>query len=79
MLEVRYESVVEDLEGEVRRILDHCRLPWDERCLRFYETRRAVLTASAAQVRAPVSRRSIGRARPYRGMLQPLLEALGAP
>jgi len=78
MLEVHYENVVNDLEGEARRIIDYCDLPWDDACLRFHETRRAVQTASAAQVRQPVHRLSIGRWRPYRRMLQPLLEALDA-
>jgi hypothetical protein len=77
MLDVRYENVVDDLEGEARRILDYCGLAWDEACLRFYETRRPVLTASFAQVRQPINRRSIGRWRPYSQMLQPLVEALG--
>jgi hypothetical protein len=77
MLEVRYENVVDDLEGEARRIIDYCGLAWDEACLRFYETQRPVLTASAAQVRRPIHRDSIGRWRPYRRMLQPLIEALG--
>jgi tetratricopeptide (TPR) repeat protein len=77
MLDVRYENVVDDLEGEARRILDYCGLAWDEACLRFYETRRPVLTASFAQVRRPINRRSIGRWRPYSAMLQPLIEALG--
>jgi tetratricopeptide (TPR) repeat protein len=77
MLEVRYENVVDDLEGEARRILDYCGLAWDEACLRFYETRRPVVTASFAQVRRPINRRSIGRWRPYGQMLQPLVDALG--
>jgi hypothetical protein len=77
MLEVRYENLIDDLESEARRILDYCGLAWDEACLRFYETQRPVLTASHAQVRQPVYRHSIGRWRPYRRMLQPLLEALG--
>jgi tetratricopeptide (TPR) repeat protein len=76
MLDVRYENVVDDLEGEARRILDYCDLAWDEACLRFYETRRPVVTASFAQVRRPINRRSIGRWRPYSRMLQPLVEAL---
>jgi tetratricopeptide (TPR) repeat protein len=77
MLEVSYENVVEDLEREARRIIDYCGLAWDEGCLRFYETQRPVLTASAAQVRQPIYRHSIGRWRPYSEMLQPLIEALG--
>lgn len=78
MLDVCYESVVDDLEGEARRIIDYCGLAWDDACLRFYETKRPVLTASAAQVRQPIHRNSIGRWRPYQRMLQPLVAALGA-
>jgi hypothetical protein len=78
MLEVRYENVVDDLEGEARRIIDYCGLAWDEACLRFYGTQRPVLTASAAQVRRSIHRHSIGRWQPYGRMLQPLVEALGA-
>ena len=47
VLDVHYEETVTDLEGQVRRILDHCGLPFEENCLRFYETERAVNTASS--------------------------------
>jgi len=47
MLEIRYEDLVDDMEGSVRRILDYCGLAWDERCLAFHETERPVKTASA--------------------------------
>jgi tetratricopeptide (TPR) repeat protein len=76
ILDVHYENVVDDLEGEARRLLEYCGLVWDAACLRFYETRRPVLTASFAQVRQPIYRHSIGHWRPYRQMLQPLIEAL---
>ena len=51
---VHYEALVADLEGEVRRLLDHCGLPFEERCLRFHETQRVVQTASSEQVRRPL-------------------------
>jgi tetratricopeptide (TPR) repeat protein len=76
-LDVRYEDVVEDLEGQARRILEHCELPWDDRVLSFYEGRRIVKTASAAQVRNPIYRRSVGRWRVYEKHLGPLIEELG--
>ncbi len=76
MLDVRYESVVEDVEAEARRIIDYCGLPWDERCLRFHETERPVRTASAVQVRKPIYGASVGRWRPYAKLIGPLLEAL---
>ena len=77
MLEVRYEAVVEDLEGQARRIVEHCGLAWDPACLAFQGARRGVWTASAAQVRRPVYADSVGRWRPYRPWLGPLLSALG--
>ena len=54
VLDVHYEETVDDLETQVRRILDHCGLPFDESCIRFHETRRAVKTASSEQVRQPL-------------------------
>jgi len=77
MLEVQYEALVADFEPQARRILDYCSLDWDPRCLAFHETRRPVITASAAQVRLPIYQRSSGRAEGYGRLLQPLFEALG--
>ncbi len=77
MLEIRYEDLVDDMEGSVRRILDYCGLAWDERCLAFHETERPVKTASATQVRQKIYRSSIGRWQRYRAHLDPLIEALG--
>jgi len=79
MLEVRYETVVADIEGEVRRMLDYCGLPWDQRCLSFHDTERAVHTASATQVRQPIYSGAIGRWRAYEEFLAPLLAALDLP
>jgi hypothetical protein len=76
-LDVRYEDIVADLEGEARRILGHCGLPWDDRCLSFHETVRPVRTASASQVRQPIYGSAVGRWRVYEPFLAPLLEALG--
>ena len=75
-LDVRYEDVVGDLEGEARRIVSYCGLPWDERCLAFHQTDRPVRTASATQVRQPIYRNAIGRWRVYEDFLAPLLTAL---
>jgi hypothetical protein len=77
MLDVGYEAVVDDLEAQARRIVAHCGLDWDDRCLAFHATQRPVRTASHAQVRQPIYRGSLGRPRPPREMLLPLLEALG--
>jgi Flp pilus assembly protein TadD len=76
MVETRYEDVVADLEGEARRLLAFCGLPWDAACLSFHQTRRPVRTASMIQVRQPIYRASVGRSRPYRVLLRPLLDAL---
>jgi tetratricopeptide (TPR) repeat protein len=77
MLEVRYEDVVFDLEGQARRILAHCGLDWDARCLDFHRTERWVATASMSQVRQPLYQSSVGRWRAYAPFLGPLLSALG--
>lgn len=76
MIDVQYESVVADLETEARRILGHCGLEWDERCLAFHETQRAVRTASAAQVRKPIYKSATGRWKPSEETLAPLLAGL---
>ena len=77
ILDVRYEEVVADLDSAARRIIAHCALPWDERCLSFHETGRPVRTASATQVRKPIYSSAVGRWRVYGDELQPLLDALG--
>jgi tetratricopeptide (TPR) repeat protein len=79
MLEVQYEDVVDDLEGQARNIIAHCGLDWEDACLAFHETQRPVETASARQVRQPIYRSSVGRSRSYAGLLQPLRQALGLP
>jgi hypothetical protein len=78
ILEVQYEELVADFAPQARRIVAHCGLEWDERCLAFHETQRSVRTASATQVRQPLYRGAIGRAQPYAAMLGPLIEALGS-
>jgi tetratricopeptide (TPR) repeat protein len=76
MLDVSYEEVVDDLEGQARRLIDYCGLPWDDRCLSFHQTVRPVRTASAAQVRKPLFRGSLQRWRKYQAGLGPLLQEL---
>lgn len=76
ILDVRYEAVVADFEGQARRILAHCGLDWDPACLSFYKTERVVRTASLGEVRRPVYRSSVGRWRPEAAVLRPLLDAL---
>jgi hypothetical protein len=76
MLEIKYEDVIADLEAEARRIVAYCGLNWDNACLSFHDTNRPVQTASAVQVRQPIYRSSIGRARSYAKLLTPLIDAL---
>ncbi len=78
MIEVQYETLVTDFEPHARRIVAHCGLDWDDACLEFHRTQRPVLTASMVQVRQPIYQSAIGRWRPYRGWLGPLLAALDA-
>jgi tetratricopeptide (TPR) repeat protein len=77
MLEVQYEELVADLEGQARRLLAYCGLEWDDACLAFHKTQRPIRTASVAQVRQAIYNTSVGRWRPYKVELEPLLEALG--
>ena len=77
VLRVRYEDVVEDLEGSVRRMLEHCALPFEPACLAFHETRRSVRTPSSEQVRRPIGRTGLARWRSYASWLAPLQDALG--
>jgi tetratricopeptide (TPR) repeat protein len=74
---VFYETVVEDTETEVRRLLEACRLPFDPKCLRFHESDRAVRTASSEQVRKPIYRDGVDQWRHYEPWLEPLERALG--
>jgi tetratricopeptide (TPR) repeat protein len=76
-IEVDYEAVVEDLEGEARRLVAFLGLPWDDACLDFHKTERPVRTASVNQVRQPIYRTSAGRWKAHAAHLEPLLSALG--
>ena len=65
VLDVHYEDTVLDTEAQVRRILDHCGLPFEEGCLKPWETQRAVRTASSEQVRQPIYTGALGKWRRY--------------
>jgi len=77
VLRVRYEDLVEDLEGGVRRILDLSHLPYEPACLAFHATSRSIRTPSSEQVRRPISRESLDQWRHYASMLDLLRGALG--
>jgi len=74
---IHYEALVENTEAEVRRLLDYCGLPFEPQCLRFYENKRAIRTASSEQVRQPIFREGLDQWRHYEPWLQPLKDALG--
>ena len=77
ILRVQHEDVLGDLEGQVRRILEYCELPFEEACVNFHETRRAVRTASSEQVRQPLNRSGQNQWQGFEPYLTPLKEALG--
>jgi tetratricopeptide (TPR) repeat protein len=78
ILRVQHEQVVDDLEGNVRRILDFCGLGFEAGCVDFHETQRAVHSASSEQVRRPINRDGVDQWRHYEPWLGPLKVALGA-
>ncbi|MBV9727364.1 MAG: sulfotransferase [Gammaproteobacteria bacterium] len=77
VLRVHYEEVVADLEGNVRRLLEHCGLEFEPACVEFHRTERSVRTASSEQVRQPIYREALEQWRHYEPWLGPLREALG--
>jgi hypothetical protein len=79
LLEVSYEGLVTDLEGQTRRMLEFLDLPWDEHCLKYYENQRRVMTPSRDQVRRPVYASSIGRWKRYEQHLSDLMASLNLP
>jgi tetratricopeptide (TPR) repeat protein len=76
-LEIDYETLVLQPQAETRRLLGFLGLPWNEACLRFFENRRPISTASVTQVRRPIYRSSVGRASSLKHHLQPLIPVLG--
>ena len=76
ILRVNNEDVIDDLDGQVRRILDYLELPFEEQCISFHETDRSVRTASSEQVRQPINKKGMGRWKPYAKHLKPLLDNL---
>jgi tetratricopeptide (TPR) repeat protein len=76
ILTVNNEEVIQDLEGQVSRILDFLGLPFEEACISFHETDRSVRTASSEQVRKPINKEGVDRWKPYAKHLKPLVEVL---
>ena len=78
VLRVQHEDVLDDLEGQTHRMLEFIGVPFEQACLDFHKTDRAVRTASSEQVRQPINRKGQGAWRPFEPWLGPLKEALGA-
>ena len=77
VLHVQYEELVREPEANIRRLLEHCGLPFEPACLSFHETRRSVRTPSAEQVRQPLYSSGVGYWRHFERQLEPLRQALG--
>jgi tetratricopeptide (TPR) repeat protein len=77
ILQVQHEDVVEDLEGNVRRLLDFCGLDFEPACLEYYKTERSIRTASSEQVRRPIFKEGLDQWRNFEPWLGPLKTALG--
>ncbi len=77
ILRVQYEDVVADLETQVRRILDHCGLPFEQACIDFHKTKREVRTASSEQVRQPINTKGLAQWENFEPYLDELKQYLG--
>jgi tetratricopeptide (TPR) repeat protein len=77
ILRIRHEEVVDDLERNVRRMLDFCGLPFEAQCVEFHKTERSVRTASSEQVRQPLNREGLEQWKNFEPWLAPLRTALG--
>jgi tetratricopeptide (TPR) repeat protein len=77
VLRIQHEELVDDLEGQVHRLLEYCGLKFEQRCVEFHKTERSVRTPSSEQVRQPIYREGLEQWRHYEPWLGPLKEALG--
>jgi tetratricopeptide (TPR) repeat protein len=76
IMDMQYEEMVENPEETSRRLIDFCELEWDDRCLKFHESKRIVTTPSYDQVRRPIYKKSVARWKKYEKHLDPLKNAL---
>lgn len=74
---IQYETLVEDTDAEIRRLIDYCGLPFEEGCLRYWETERAVQTPSSEQVRQPIYKSAVDQWMHYAEWLEPMRAAFG--
>ena len=77
ILRVNNEDIIDDLEGQVTKMLEFLEVPFEDSCITFYETDRSVRTASSEQVRKPINKSGMDRWKPYAKNLKPLLDGLG--
>ncbi len=77
VLRINNEDLIDDLAGQVRKMLEFCGLPFEQACLDFHRTKRNVRTPSSEQVRQPVNRAGVGQWRKYSDQLEPLKKSLG--
>ena len=78
VLRVQHEDVIDDLETQVRRILDFCHLPFESSCLHFYNTKRTIKTPSSEQVRQPINSAATQQWKNFETHLSPLIDAFAA-
>jgi tetratricopeptide (TPR) repeat protein len=78
VLKVQHEDVIDDLETQVRRILDFCQLPFESSCLHFYNTKRTIKTPSSEQVRQPINTNARDQWKNFETHLTPLMNAFSA-
>ena len=78
ILTVQYENMIANTELQIQQILEYCGLDFAPQCLKFYENKRAVKTASSEQVRQPIYTRGIGQWKPVKHELAPLFDSLGS-
>jgi hypothetical protein len=76
-MELQYETTVAEPEQTARKLIEFCGLEWDDRCLRFHESKRVVSTPSYDQVRQPIYKKSVARWKRYENFLEPLKRSLG--
>jgi hypothetical protein len=78
VLRVQHEDVIDDLEGQVRRILDFCDLPFEQQCIEFHKTERTIKTPSSEQVRQPIYRSGLEQWKNFEEHLSPLMSTLNS-
>ena len=74
--DINYEDLITNQETEVKKLLKHCELDWDENCMTFYKNKKSVTTASLAQVRSPIYNSSVQKWKNYSSELNELLQII---